>query len=168
MQGLGRFAGSIVTRNKSRDKTGDRAHPQKRHPMAGLPEYRLPWGALLRLLFVGLLLVAVLPADWQSPPSPLEQDLQALNHSLTESQRTAILLQRCWTRLRPEEMAGNGDPDDWWKSLHAKPADQLTPRQRALLEAYENARKGRADAEGKLRPEMLDALHDDRRPRTRT
>jgi hypothetical protein len=84
-----------------------------------------------------------------------EQDLKALNQSLTESQRTAILLQRCWTRLRPEEMAGDVDPDDWWQSLHVKPADQLTPRQRALLEAYENARKWRADAEGKLRPWII-------------
>jgi ERCC4-related helicase len=82
-------------------------------------------------------------------------ELRELNRSLTESQRTAILLQKCWARLRPEELPVDGAADQWWESLRSAPADQLTPRQRALLDTYENARKWRADAEGKLRPWII-------------
>lgn len=81
-----------------------------------------------------------------------QEELQALSHSLTESQRTAILLQKCWTRLRSEELPSDGNADEWWASLQGLPADQLTPRHRALLDAYDNARKWRAEAEGKLKP----------------
>ena len=83
------------------------------------------------------------------------EDLKALNQSLTESQRSAILLQRCWNRLHPEEAAGETDVDAWWKSLNELPAAQRTFRQQALLEAYQSARKHRAEAQTRLRPWVI-------------
>ena len=80
------------------------------------------------------------------------EELQRLNQSLTESQRTAILLQKCWTRLRPEELPSDGDMDKWWESLRVRSSDQLTPRERVLGDAYDNARKWRAEAERNLKP----------------
>ena len=88
-------------------------------------------------------------------PESFQEELKALNHSLTESQRSAILLQKCWTRLRPEELPIDGAADQWWTSLQSMPADQLTPRQRALLDSYGNARQWRADAESKLKPWII-------------
>jgi len=40
----------------------------------------------------------------------LEAKLTSLDGSLTESQRTAIALQRCWSRLLPKEGPQDGDP----------------------------------------------------------
>lgn len=92
-----------------------------------------------------------LPNDQES----FLEELQTLHHSLTASQRTAILLQKCWTRLRPEELPSDGSADEWWASLESLPKDQLTPRQRALLDAYDNARKWRAEAEAMLKPWII-------------
>ena len=81
--------------------------------------------------------------------------LADLEHSLTESQRTAISLQRCWSRLLPEEGPRNGDPDAWWQSLQEGKPDELSPRQRALVDGYEQARRWRAEAEKQLRPWLI-------------
>lgn len=89
------------------------------------------------------------------PQESFKENLKALNHCLTESQRTAILLQRCWSRLRPEELSCNVNTDQWWISLKSKPTHELTTRQRTLLETYENARKWRANAESQLRPWII-------------
>ena len=73
--------------------------------------------------------------------------LANLENSLTESQRTAIALQRCWSRLRLEE-SPDGDPDHWWQSLQDSPRESLTPRQQAICDAFEQARHWRSEAPG--------------------
>jgi ERCC4-related helicase len=83
-----------------------------------------------------------------------EGRLTGLGDSLTESQRTAIALQRCWSRLGLEE-APKGDADRWWQSLQATSSEKLTPRLRALRDAFEQARRWRSDAEAQLRPWLL-------------
>lgn len=81
--------------------------------------------------------------------------LAALDHSLTESQRTAIALQRCWSRLLPEEGPHDDDPDGWWNRLQETASDRLTPRQRALVAVFEQTRSWRAEAERQLRPWLI-------------
>jgi len=84
-----------------------------------------------------------------------ENRLANLGESLTESQRTAIALQRCWSRLRPEESPGDVDPDAWWQSLREAKSDELTPRQRALVDVFQQARHWRAEAEKQLSPWLI-------------
>ena len=60
---------------------------------------------------------------------------------LDDSQRAAVALQRCWSRLRPEDCGG--DVEAWWQQLLATPRDSLTNRQRAVVEAYESAKRCR-------------------------
>src|SRR5690606_33919899 len=83
------------------------------------------------------------------------QRMGELERSLTDSQRTAIALQRSWVRLRPEEGPPNGDPDAWWQRLIDKSAADLTPRLRALVETFAQAQQKRGDAESHLRPWVI-------------
>ena len=83
------------------------------------------------------------------------QRLATLGNNLTESQRTAIALKRCWSRLRPEDLPNDGDPDSWWQSLQESVPDRLTPRQRALMEVFRQTRHWRSEAEGQLRPWLI-------------
>ncbi|WP_164104204.1 helicase-related protein [Candidatus Laterigemmans baculatus] len=84
-----------------------------------------------------------------------ESQLTALAGSLTESQRTAIVLQRCWALLRPEEGPADQDVDAWWEALRRSEPDELTPRQRALVGAFSEAHKWRTAAEANLRPWVI-------------
>lgn len=95
-----------------------------------------------------------------------EDRLASLGDSLTESQRTAIALQRRWSRLRPEEGPQDGDPDGWWKSLQETATDRLTPRQRALIDVFGQARHWRAEAEKQLRPWLIRHNKGERWPGT--
>jgi len=81
--------------------------------------------------------------------------MKALQESLTESQRMAIALQRCWSRLLPEEGPQGADPDEWWESLQQKPPDSLRPRQRALVERFRQAEQNCRKAESELRPWLI-------------
>jgi hypothetical protein len=69
---------------------------------------------------------------------------------LDESQRTAIALQQTWSRLRPED--GGADVDAWWDGLQRLPPASLTSHQRAVVDAYDAARRCREIAEQDLRP----------------
>lgn len=84
-----------------------------------------------------------------------EAQLASLENSLTESQRTAIALQRCWSHLRPEEGPQDGDPDGWWQSLQESAPDDLPPRQKALVGTFRHARSWRAEAERQLSPWLI-------------
>ena len=84
-----------------------------------------------------------------------DKRLAALDHSLTESQRSAVALQRCWSRLRPEEGPAQGDSDAWWQSLLGTSPEKMTPRQRPLVEAYRRAVHWRGEAEKHLRPWLI-------------
>ena len=84
-----------------------------------------------------------------------ETRLASLDESLTESQRTAIALQRCWSRLLPEDGPRGGDPDSWWQLLQDSEPDRLTPRQRALVDVFQQARRWRGEAEKLLRPWLI-------------
>ncbi|MGB7498221.1 MAG: helicase-related protein [Candidatus Acidiferrum sp.] len=70
-------------------------------------------------------------------------------HRLDDSQRAAVALQRCWSRLRPEDCGE--DVEAWWCQLLTTPRDSQTNRQRAVVEAYESAKRGRGAAEQALR-----------------
>ena len=79
-----------------------------------------------------------------------EEKMSDLGHRLDDSQRAAVALQRCWSRLRPEDCGE--DVDAWWQHLQAVPRDTLTNRERAVVEAYESAKRCRDVAEAALRP----------------
>jgi superfamily II DNA or RNA helicase len=81
------------------------------------------------------------------------QQLSDLGKSLNESQRTTIALQRSWSRLRPEDCVGNVEV--WWDWLLRSPRESLTSHQRAVVDAYEAAKRCRDAAEKVLRPWLL-------------
>jgi superfamily II DNA or RNA helicase len=78
-----------------------------------------------------------------------EKRMSDLGHRLDDSQRAAVALQRCWSRLRPEDCGE--DVEAWWQQLLTTAKDSLTSRQRAVVEAYESAKRGRDVAEEALR-----------------
>jgi superfamily II DNA or RNA helicase len=82
-----------------------------------------------------------------------QQKLSDLRKSLDESQRTTIALQRSWSRLQPEDCVG--DVEVWWDRLLKSPRESLTSRQRAVVDAYEAAKRCRDAAEKVLRPWLL-------------
>lgn len=81
--------------------------------------------------------------------------LTQLGHSLTESQRTAVGLQRCWTRLRKEDLPDDNNTDQWWEALRKAAPEQLTPRQRALVDSFVQAARWRHEAQTLLRPWVI-------------
>lgn len=91
---------------------------------------------------------------WQEPEvgprEGFERKMSDLGHRLDDSQRAAVALQRCWSRLRPEDCSE--EVEGWWHRLLTTPKDLLTNRQRAVVEAYESAKHGRDVAEQALRP----------------
>ena len=78
------------------------------------------------------------------------QRLNELGQALTDSQRTAIGLQRAWSKLRPEDGADN--VESWWENLSQIPHQALNNHQRAVVEAFEAAKNSRGKAEQALRP----------------
>ncbi len=81
------------------------------------------------------------------------QRMTELHASLNESQRSAIALQRSWGRLRPEDC--DEDVDAWWSRIQTCPGEQLSTRQRAVVDAYDAARRTREAAEHALRPWLV-------------
>jgi superfamily II DNA or RNA helicase len=79
-----------------------------------------------------------------------QRRLEDLSKHLDESQRAAIALRRSWSRLRPEDC--EGEPEDWWSRLLQSASASLTHQQRAIIDAYESARRCRDVAEATLQP----------------
>lgn len=75
--------------------------------------------------------------------------MEELASALDGSQRTAIALQRAWSRLQPEDCDG---AEGWWPSVLATPRAQLPGRLRAVADAYDGAKASREAAERALRP----------------
>jgi superfamily II DNA or RNA helicase len=78
------------------------------------------------------------------------QQLSVLRERLDESQRSAIVLQRCWSRLRPED--GDADLNQWWTRLLESPRESLSYQQSTVIDAYTAAKRGRIAAQKALRP----------------
>jgi len=76
--------------------------------------------------------------------------LYDLANRLDESQRSAIALQRSWSRLRPEDC--QSEVEAWWERLLASPRESLTSHQRAVIDAYTEARRCRDLAQRALQP----------------
>lgn len=76
--------------------------------------------------------------------------MDGLRDCLNESQRTAIALQRSWSRLSDEDW--DDEVQDWWKRISAAPRESLTHRQRAVVDANQSARVARDAAQQALRP----------------
>ena len=68
------------------------------------------------------------------------KELSDLGNRLNESQRTAIALQRSWSRLRPEDC--DNDVEVWWDRLLASPRESLNSHQRAVVDAFMRQRRG--------------------------
>lgn len=85
-------------------------------------------------------------------PEKFQQQLTDLGKYLNESQRTAIALQRSWSRMRPEDCDGDGDVDEWWTRLLRLPREELNNHQRSVVDAYSAARRGRDAAQQALAP----------------
>lgn len=78
------------------------------------------------------------------------QQLTDLGAHLNESQRTAIALQRSWSRMWPEDC--DCAVDLWWERLLRAPHDRLNHRQRAAMDAFRAAKQSRDTAQEVLRP----------------
>lgn len=76
-----------------------------------------------------------------------------LGESLTESQRRAMALHRCWSRLTLEDCSE--DIVSWWNDIKAAPQGQLTHKQRAVLDAFFAAKACRENAEQLLKPWII-------------
>jgi hypothetical protein len=83
------------------------------------------------------------------------ETLRRLNERLTDSQRASIRLQRAWSRLREEDCNGATSVDVWWQRLLGSAPETLTHRHKAVVEAYEQARLCKAEAERHLRPWII-------------
>lgn len=79
-----------------------------------------------------------------------EVRMAELAKALDDSQRTAIALQRAWSRLQPEDCQDAAE--GWWPSVMAAPRSGLPNRMRAVADAYDAARGSREVAERALRP----------------
>lgn len=82
--------------------------------------------------------------------SAFEARMTALAAALDASQRSAIALQREWSRLQPDDCAG--EMESWWSGVMASPRPDLPHRVRAVVEAFDAARRSREAAEQALRP----------------
>ncbi len=80
--------------------------------------------------------------------------LRALGRHLDDSQRAAVALQRRWSRLSPEDCKDERI-DRWWMRILGLPLDELTGRQRAVVESFKTSRLLRESSERALRPWIL-------------
>src|SRR5204863_5613129 len=78
------------------------------------------------------------------------QKLTQLEADLNDSQRSAIALQRSWSRLRPDDC--DADVESWWHSLLSLPPESRSHYQQAVVNAFFVAKKARDSAEAELRP----------------
>ena len=76
--------------------------------------------------------------------------LRTLEQRLDDSQRTAVALQRRWSRLRPDDC--DDDVEAWWTRLRNSPRDELTSHQHSVVESFNETRRCRELAEEALRP----------------
>ena len=76
--------------------------------------------------------------------------MDGLRDRLNESQRTAIALQRSWSRLRDEDC--DDEVEGWWRRISAAARESLTHRQRAVVDANQAAKVARDAAQQSLRP----------------
>ena len=76
--------------------------------------------------------------------------LATLEDRLTDSQRTAMALQRSWGSLRPDDV--DDDVESWWIRLRGSRPASRNSHQSAVVDAYEAAKQSRDVAEQALRP----------------
>jgi hypothetical protein len=81
------------------------------------------------------------------------QQLADLGKRLNDSQRTAIALQRSWSRLRPEDCGS--DIEVWWEGLLGSSRESLNHHQRAVLDAFDAAKRCRDAAQTALQPWLV-------------
>lgn len=86
------------------------------------------------------------------PREAFNSSMEELGNHLTESQRSAISLQRRWSKLRPEDLGEGTDVDSWWHQISQSPKEDLTHHQLAVLDSYDAVKKARDLADKALRP----------------
>ncbi|MGE3491261.1 MAG: helicase-related protein [Vicinamibacterales bacterium] len=84
------------------------------------------------------------------PHQNFESAMNELRERLDDSQRAAVAFQRSWSKLQPEDAAD--DLEAWWAQIGSVPIDSLSNRQKAVVEAYQAAKRTRDAAEKALRP----------------
>jgi superfamily II DNA or RNA helicase len=84
-----------------------------------------------------------------------EAALHKLNDCLTASQRASIRLQRAWSRLQDDDFDGNASIEQWWERLGEISPEEMTHRQKTLVEAYRQAKIRKAESEGLLQPWLV-------------
>ncbi len=75
----------------------------------------------------------------------LQGQLAMLEDRLTDSQRTAMALQRSWGNLRPDDV--HDDVEAWWTRLRRSRPASRNSHQSAVVDAYEAAKRSRDVAE---------------------
>jgi len=81
--------------------------------------------------------------------------LQRLSECLTASQRASIRLRKSWSRLRDDDFDGNRIIDEWWHHLCGDAPDDLSHRQKTLLDAFQQATLRKKESEHQLRPWII-------------
>ena len=79
--------------------------------------------------------------------------LEDLENRLTENQRAAIRLRQSWSRLRAEDVGE--DCEAWCRCPCQSQDTNLTHSQRAVLDAYRDAKLSRSASEKALRPWII-------------
>jgi hypothetical protein len=74
--------------------------------------------------------------------------MENLGTLLDSSQRTAIAFQRSWRRLREDDI--EGQMDAWWERVRHSDRDSLPYRVRAMVDAFEGAKRSRDAAAAAL------------------
>lgn len=81
------------------------------------------------------------------------QSLDTLETHLNNSQRSAIRFHRAWSKLSPSDLGS--DAAGWWRNISAAEQEALTFTTRAVLDAYQAAKRDREIAEQSLRPWLV-------------
>ncbi len=82
-----------------------------------------------------------------------KQRMENLGALLDSSQRTAIAFQRSWRRLREEDI--EGQMDAWWERVRQADRDSMPYRVRAMVDAFDGAKRSRDAAAAALAPWVL-------------
>jgi hypothetical protein len=82
-----------------------------------------------------------------------EERLKQLEQAMDDSQRSAIGLQRAWSKLTKAEVGD--DVEAWWAEIGTTASDRLTYEAKSVLDAFVAAKEARNKAQEAIRPWIL-------------
>ncbi|PAY09505.1 hypothetical protein CK489_08230 [Bradyrhizobium sp. UFLA03-84] len=105
----------------------------------------------------------------QGTKQEFETELASLGTTLDRAQHRAAELDKRWSSLRPEDVAGpnDGEPsvEDWWRDTASNPSTR-PERIQIVMRAFEQARNAMKEAEAPLRKWVIRHVRDPVLPNT--